>query len=119
MENNLIIAQFGSVTIGLGLIVTLVTQAVKQADTIPWINKIPGIQKIIDQVAAGNVKSVRIFAGVIAIALNIFYIRYNTGVWMDTNAIVSAAGSFFTALGGYNLFFSGVPKNVPTSSIEH
>lgn len=119
MENDLLVAQFGTVTIGLGLIVTLVTQAIKSSETIPWINKIPGAQWIIDQVSAGNVTSVRIFAGVIALALNVFYVKYTSGAWMDTQTLVSTAGSFLTALGGYNLFFSGIPKDVPTSAIEH
>lgn len=110
--NDTIIASFMGRSIGLGLLTTVITQVVKQLETIPWVAKIPGVQWIINQVTAGNVVQIRLFAGFVAILLNLGSVIMSTHSFPPMAMIVSTIGSVFVSIGGYDLIFSGDKRKI-------
>lgn len=108
--SDVAIATFMGHSIGLGVLTSLITQLVKQAETIPGVNKIPGAQALIDMIDSGNVVQIRVFVGVIAVVLNVLNAVITTHALPPYATLMSTVGTVFAALGGYDMFFSGIKK---------
>lgn len=105
-----IVAQYMGFSLGLGQLLTIITQIVKTTEKIPFLSKIPGVQFITDKIARGNPVQVRTFVGVLAAVINITVSYLQTGEAVSPLAIMGTVGSFVSAIGGYDLWFSGDKK---------
>lgn len=108
---SIVIAKYMGISLGLGQLLTIITQLFKTADKVPVLDKIPGFQWLTDQITKGNPVQVRTFVGIFAAIINIAWTYQQTGEAINAMAIMSTIGTYVSALGGYDLWFSGDKKD--------
>lgn len=109
-SGSIVVAQYMGFSLGLGQLLTIITQILKNTETIPYLNKIPGVQWLIDQIDNGNPVQVRTFVGLLAVIINVLWVYNQTGEWMNFMTIMSTAATFVSAIGGYDFWFSSDKK---------
>ena len=104
------IGQFFGLTLTVGAVATLVTEAIKQTQRIPWLSALPPVQWIINAVTSGNVISIRVFLAVLCLALSYLALYPTNGtvptITMDAQGLqylLFSAKAFFDATAGYTL----------------
>jgi len=108
MIDPIVTTVFGySVTIGV--LASVLTQVIKNTQSIPFLSNIPGVQKFIDAISPGNAAEVRIFVVAIAVIANIASVYYATGAVPALPIIIATVNSFLTALGNYDFMLK--PKS--------
>ena len=89
-------------SIALGMITSAITQVIKVTEGIPGLKNIPFIQGIFNYVDSAHPNQVKIFAALIAVALNAYTMYSRGGDVMSITTAFSAFGSYLAALGVYS-----------------
>ena len=108
---NIIVAEYMGIAIGLGQLLTIMTQLLKNTDKIPYLNKIPGVQQLTNVIVSGNPMQIRTFVAVLAVFINFAAAYLTTGEVLATSTLMSTLMTYLSALGGYDIFFSGQKKS--------
>lgn len=101
------VGHFLGYSIGLGMLVSVLTQIVKTVESIPYLSRIPGMQWVINKIEKGKPEEIRIFVCILAVLTNAVSVYLNTGTVVDVATLWGSAASFFTSLGTYDLVFKG------------
>lgn len=110
METDVLIGTFAGVSVGLGMLISTLTQILKMVDSIPFLSKIPGVQAVVDFLVEGQPAQTRIFIAVVAVIGNVVSVYLNTGEILTPTLIFGTLGSFMTALGTYDIAFKKESK---------
>jgi len=101
------IGTFAGLSLTVGGLVAGITQIIKVTETIPYLNKIPFVQRLLDTIVSGsNVREKRIFVAILCYLISVLLLRFNTGDWpvFDFDSSIVAFTAFFNATAGHALF---------------
>lgn len=99
-----------STSVGVGMIVSALTQILKLTESIPGLRKVKWVQSIVDAVTSGNVFQIRCFVAIVCVAVNAVSLYLTQGTAFDIMTMYTSFLSFWTALGTYDLVFSNEKK---------
>ncbi len=99
------VATFFGYTVSVGGVVAALTQAIKLAESIPFLSKIPFVQWIVDTVTKEDPTAIRIFVVFTCLVLNLVGQWISTGHWPMLDPIMLAAtfSSFLAATATFHV----------------
>lgn len=108
------IGTFLGYSVGLGMLVSAITQIIKYTRFVPIIGDLSVVRFVLDAISRGNPVQIRTGVAVIATLLNIVSFFLNGGEVLDpmqfAMGVLAAFNSFMTALGTYNIVFEPFEK---------
>ncbi len=114
------IGQFFGLSLTVGALITGLTQALKVTQTIPFLSKVPLVQRLVNAVAKGNVIQVRAFVAVLCVILSTLAAYLQTGALPELNAqfLLFNLKAFFDATAGYTLLRGSMEREVVVSNVN-
>lgn len=97
-------------SIGLGMITSAITQAIKITEDVPWLSELAPVRWLLDSVASGKTMNIHICVAVVATLLNAISLYVESGTLVSGVMIISTFGSFLAALGTHNAVTAYVPE---------
>lgn len=108
------VANFYGYSIGIGVIVSVLIEAIKFTQAVPFIGHWHPVKFVVDSITKGNPMQIRIGVAVFCTLLNLISFFVNGGSATDVFALLTMVGanfnSFLAALGTFNLIFEPVEK---------
>ncbi len=104
-ENSIIIGSFMGQQVGIGILISVLTQIIKVTEKIPGLSNFKPVRWLLDKIASGNKDEIHLFVAIIAVLTSAVLTYMETGEIASLQTLTGSFATFLSALGTYNIMF--------------